>query len=211
LASSVTAIRTAGLDGYSKPVNGSKYSWCAVFCLWLLTQVNAEKLWVNHRSVYCPYILSYAKAYKQYVDAKHIQRGDFVLFSWNRDSVASHIGFVIDVDENNVLTTIEGNTSDAVAKHVRADPTVILGAYRPKYTEDTAMSKTPYSPPKWAVDEKVIEWGTESSIFKPDPNSNLKLYWETPVDTLRLAALMQRFEKHLLARTATPKKEAKND
>ena len=38
------------------------------------------------------------------------QPGDLILFDWDHDNVADHVGLVKSVNGNGTITTIEGNT-----------------------------------------------------------------------------------------------------
>lgn len=86
----------------------------------------------GEKTAYCPYVVNYAKQHNQWHKAPY-DRGDIVLFDWDGDGLADHIGFVVAVS-GSTLTTIEGNTDDAVRRMTRNEVGV-MGAYRPAYSE----------------------------------------------------------------------------
>ncbi len=81
----------AGLDS-AKAAKEGKYNW-----------------------LYCPEILACAKSGKygmKVVDWGTAGRGDLVLFDWEQDNVADHIGLLReDNNESQLVDTVEGNTS----------------------------------------------------------------------------------------------------
>ena len=66
--------------------------------------------------------------------------GDIVIFDWQKNSWADHIGFVEAVKDN-TITTIEGNTSRQVARRTyNWNDWRITGYARPKYPNKTSTS-----------------------------------------------------------------------
>jgi len=65
------------------------------------------------------------------------QAGDIIVFDWQKNGWADHIGFVEKVDGNKI-TTIEGNTSKQVARRTYAwNDWRVSGYARPKYPSGT--------------------------------------------------------------------------
>lgn len=89
--------------------------WCAMFVTYCMVQVKS-KAWKQHeRYAYCPYILEDAKYNRNYlrliptVDAK---AGDVVLYDWDNDGIADHVGIVqVAPMKAKTFVAIEGNTS----------------------------------------------------------------------------------------------------
>lgn len=115
--------------GYEEtPVNITKYGewfgmqdeWCDMFVCWCANQVGVSeniipKLaccddtgeWFDERGLYRN---SYSWGGDYYP-----QKGDLILFDWDRSSDSDHIGIVTDVDRYTVYT-VEGNKDNAVRK-----------------------------------------------------------------------------------------------
>ena len=101
-------------DYYGYPVSGEWYPWCCAFVWDIFRMCGASDLFYNgQRTAYCPTVLSWAKSNGMVVPFSQAQYGDLVLFDWNGDGVADHIGFVEDLRSDGTLICIEGNTSDA--------------------------------------------------------------------------------------------------
>ncbi len=143
-----------GYSRYNDPSNGTKYgrwyaeltgdaqyaangvAYCAMFVSYVLNKTGVSCAGLP--GAYCPWILSAAKNAGATVNKYDAAPGDVVLFDWDGDGVADHVGFV---EKNNVgyLTTIEGNTSGGVvARRTRSFETVI-GVVRPVYGKDEDM------------------------------------------------------------------------
>jgi hypothetical protein len=96
---------------------------------------------------YCP---THVNAFKAGTAGRWIGKGDplpgdVVFFDWDGDKVADHVGLVEAVNSDGTVTTIEGNTGDAVRRQVRKR-NVILGFGRPNYqpaTEEDDMAQVP--------------------------------------------------------------------
>ena len=78
------------------------------------------------------------------------QPGDIIVFNWDdntqpNDGYSDHIGYVETVS-NGVITTIEGNTSQSVARRTyKVGHGNIRGFARPKYSEGSSSTETPSS------------------------------------------------------------------
>jgi hypothetical protein len=156
------------LDALSGFYNGRKngFAWCDVFVDWcfvtaygreaaqfLLCQPN------NSAGAGCQYSAQYFNAKGQFHKSGP-QTGDQIFFgsAWNN---VWHTGLVVAVSENYV-TTIEGNTSDQVAKRTyRLNDPNIFGYGRPRWsasdessgsdsTNNTAEEKTTQKPAETA-------------------------------------------------------------
>lgn len=118
----------AGEIGYSRwsdPQEGTKYgrwyaaqtgepyfgasgvSYCAMFVSWVLAQVGVKFLYA-----YCPYIVRDFAA--EAVGKAEARPGDIVLFDWDGDGEADHVGFV-ELNRGSYYQTIEGNTSSGAS------------------------------------------------------------------------------------------------
>jgi hypothetical protein len=89
--------------------------WCAMFVTYCMVQVKS-KAWKQHeRYAYCPYILEDAKYNRNYlrlVPAYQAIAGDVVLYDWDNDGLADHVGIVqVAPMKAKTFVAIEGNTS----------------------------------------------------------------------------------------------------
>ena len=89
--------------------------WCAMFVTYCFVQAKSKAFVKSQRYAYCPYILEDAKYHRnnlRLVDTIDVQAGDVVLFDWNKDGVADHVGIVTAAPgKAKTFSTIEGNTS----------------------------------------------------------------------------------------------------
>lgn len=138
-------------DYYGAPVSGEWYPWCCAFVWDIFRMAGASNLfYYGNRTAYCPTVANWGAIEGLVVDYNNSEYGDIVLFDWNNDGVADHIGFVERLNSDGRLLTIEGNTSDAdhsnggyVLRRTRDRNTVYM-VIRPKYdsTEDYYTFKT---------------------------------------------------------------------
>ena len=63
------------------------------------------------KSFYCPTVHEWGKEKGLIVPTSEGQYGDIVLFDWNGDGVADHIGLIISRNGNGTYETVEGNTA----------------------------------------------------------------------------------------------------
>ncbi|MBS2031832.1 MAG: peptidoglycan-binding protein [Deltaproteobacteria bacterium] len=100
-------------------------SWCADFASWVLTHAGYP-----YNDAWCPGIVSNAKSNGTWTHSP--QPGDLVLFDWNGDGVADHVGIVKSVNGDGSIQTIEGNSDkpgtsqSGVWEHTRY-PSTIMG------------------------------------------------------------------------------------
>ena len=73
---------------------------------------NLPDWYLNCNMAYCPSIQKNGKGHT--VSAEEAQTGDIVLYDWNGDGSADHVGLFVDNgDGSSTITAIEGNTSGA--------------------------------------------------------------------------------------------------
>ena len=89
-------------------------AWCADFVSFIAGQTIGEEnlpdWYKNCNRAYCPDIQSNAKANGAFVGEDQAKPGDAVLFDWDGDGSADHIGYVTKVNGDGTVETIEGNT-----------------------------------------------------------------------------------------------------
>lgn len=123
---------------YGYPVSGDSYPWCCSFIWVIFKRLGLSYLFCGgQKTAYCPFVVNYAKAHGQWVTNGYRQ-GDILLFDWDHDGRADHIGWCVGCSGATVMS-IEGNASDAVSQ--RNYPiNKIMGAYRPDYPQEAPKS-----------------------------------------------------------------------
>ena len=158
-------------DYYGKEVSGQNYPWCAAFVWDIFRMCKAEKLFCDGaKTAYCPYIHSWGQRSGQLVDKTKGEYGDIVLFDWNGDGIADHVGFILSRNGNGTYETVEGNTASYnysnggyVLKMTRYYSS-ILAIIRPKYESEENGGDTVK---KFVIDvsehQGVIDWNKVKS------------------------------------------------
>lgn len=88
--------------------------WCAMFVTYCFVQAKSKAFVKGSKYAYCPYVLADAKASRnglRVIPKTDVRTGDIVLFDWNKDGTADHIGIVDTAPVKSSFTTVEGNTS----------------------------------------------------------------------------------------------------
>lgn len=126
---------------YGHAVSGDAYPWCCSFIWDGFRQCGVPKLFCDGaQTAYCPYVVNHAKAHNQWVTSGY-REGDLLLYDWDKDGVADHIGYCAGIKGGDVYS-IEGNLSDRVQMVTRYHGSV-MGAYRPAYSEKTEEKAKP--------------------------------------------------------------------
>lgn len=127
-------------DYYGHEVSGDNYAWCCAFIWWVFRKCGLlMKFCAGNKTAYCPFVVNWAKAHNQWVTSGY-QLGDILLYDWNGDGLADHIGWCAGV-AGGYAKSIEGNSSDAV--RLNSQPfSKIMGAYRPIYDEGSSSVVT---------------------------------------------------------------------
>lgn len=81
--------------------------WCADFTSWVSKQAGGEM-----NQPYTPSVVKELKSRGLWKGRADPEPGDLVLFDWNHDKVADHIGLVETVNDDGTIGTIEGNTDN---------------------------------------------------------------------------------------------------
>ena len=154
---------------YGRTVAGSAYPWCCVFIWWLFHYLGADNLFFGGgKTASCTTLMQYAKQHKLWV-TKDYKPGDLILFNFDSDSAAEHIG-ICESTNAGYITCIEGNTSitsddngGSVMRRTRPLRQV-LGAYRPQYaTAATIKTTTSKEATKVTVEVTVLKQGAKGS------------------------------------------------
>ncbi len=133
---------------YGREVNGSSYAWCCVFVWDIFRLCGASSLFYNgEKTAYCPNLQVWAKEKRLSVDKTEGREGDIILFDWNGNMLADHVGIIEKKNSDGTYTTIEGNTSltsndngGCVMRRVRK-LSEVLCVIRPEYENDFSLRK----------------------------------------------------------------------
>ena len=85
-------------------------------------------------------MVNWARQHGRWVSGGY-QPGDLLLYDWNGDGVADHIGVCVAVSGSK-LTTVEGNVDEAVCRLTRS-ASAAMGAYRPLWGTEPARPEKP--------------------------------------------------------------------
>lgn len=111
-------VEGGGPDGHSGNITkywaelypgGQGQPWCAAFQRWVDRHAGSVDLPIAN-PYYCPSIVTYARQHGLWLPRDQGSPGDMVLFQWNKNGVADHIGRV-KAKNGGSYVTIEGNTS----------------------------------------------------------------------------------------------------
>ena len=134
---------------YGEPVSGKNYSWCCSFLWDIFRMAGASNLFYNGcKTAYCPSVETWGKQNKLTVPNNKGQYGDIVLFQFDSDANADHIGFIYSRNADGSYQTIEGNTSvgnDSNGGEVMIrtrKKSVIKTIIRPKYEGSVEVTNT---------------------------------------------------------------------
>lgn len=95
---------------YGRAVSGSSYPWCCVFVWWIFKECGLSNLFYDgKKTAYCPTLMDYYKRKNQFSQTPKV--GSIAFFQFDKDSQPDHVGVVIKVNNDNTVTTIEGNTA----------------------------------------------------------------------------------------------------
>ena len=129
---------------YGRPVSGRSYPWCVVFQWWCFRAAGASRLFYGGgQTASCTALYSYHKKRSQ--DVTDYRPGDLVFFNFSGGTATEHVGLCESYD-GVYITTIDGNTgtgneaNGGAVMRRRRHKRYIVGAYRPAYQKETAMT-----------------------------------------------------------------------
>lgn len=88
-------------------------------------------------------------------------KGDIIVYDWNKDAFADHIGIVTKVKDDGTIVTIEGNCDNAVKySYVKVGDSCIRGFARPRYKKSN-LDLAELNKSTHEIAEEVIagKWG----------------------------------------------------
>jgi hypothetical protein len=116
----------------------SRVAWCACFVSWCAEQCGYIDADIIPMFAYCPFGIAWFVERGQWQDSSYTPNpGDIIFFDWEGDGESDHVGIVENV-EGGIVNTIEGNTSDSVARRsYTLGSAVICGYGIPLYNQAT--------------------------------------------------------------------------
>jgi hypothetical protein len=114
----------------------SRVEWCACFVSWCAEQCGFLESGVLPKFSSCEVGIGWFKDREQWRERGYTPApGDLIFFDWEGDGVSDHVG-IVEKAEGNTVHTIEGNTSDSVARRSYALGSVkIMGYGLPVYAD----------------------------------------------------------------------------
>ncbi|WP_062991055.1 DUF4226 domain-containing protein [Nocardia anaemiae] len=113
---------TNGNNHVNRPYNIDG-PWCAAFATWVWQQAGIHVNWSGKN--YVPTVWSDAQRMGLAGNASTARPGDLIVFPGQK-----HIGLVV-ARNGNTITTIEGNSGDAVRQHTYSSPAGFVGVVHP--------------------------------------------------------------------------------
>jgi hypothetical protein len=125
---------------YGNDIASSKRAWCCAFVWWVFKHADLSSLFYGGKKCAgCTTLMNYYKAQGQLVTGSY-RPGDLVFFQFDDDAASDHIG-IIEKDNGDTISTIEGNTAPnndanggAVMRRTRKK-SLIMAVARPKYPD----------------------------------------------------------------------------
>lgn len=161
-------------DYYGSAVSGPDYPWCCAFVWDVFRLAGASELFYDgKKTAYCPTVRNWGKAAGLTVPVSSGRYGDIVLFDWERNGVADHIGLIEKKNSDGSYTTIEGNTAigndsngGEVMRRTRTQAQICC-IIRPKYTKEAEI--VTYE--EWKVYQKRYEQERAAEGIPEDPEN----------------------------------------
>lgn len=101
-------------EGHTYFKNPQPFAWCGTFCSYIYcgAQFQMPTIDTELGVHYIPTLQTIAKA--KHWTTTEPKKGDLVLFDWEKDGLANHIGIFVDwIEKGKSFSTIEGNTASS--------------------------------------------------------------------------------------------------
>jgi hypothetical protein len=106
-----------------------RVEWCACFVSWCAEQCGYIDAGIIPMFAYCPFGEAWFVERGQWQDNTYTPNpGDIIFFDWESDGECDHVG-IVEYAADGVVNTIEGNTSDSVARRSYALGSVKIYGY----------------------------------------------------------------------------------
>lgn len=115
--------------------------WCAEFVSYCYAAAGSKNIAKGSRWAYCPFIVNAARAgHNGLTVTRDPKRGDIVLYDWDHDGTADHVGlFDHWIANGSTFASVEGNTSPTNASNGGAVVHYGTSGYRPRTTRDVII------------------------------------------------------------------------
>ncbi len=121
---------------YGRTINHPDYHWCVVGVWYTFRECGAADLFFSGgKTASCASLWDWAKKNKLTVTTP--ARGDLVLFDWDGNGRADHVGIIKEVCSDGTLNTVEFNVDDAVKEMHRTNKSQFIAFIRPAYEQET--------------------------------------------------------------------------
>ncbi len=98
-------------DYYGHEVSGENYPWCCAFVWDIYRMAGCSEAFFNGgKTADCEAVFTWAKNEGLIIPIEMAQPGDLILFDWDKNGRANHIGILYNINSNGTIQTIEGNT-----------------------------------------------------------------------------------------------------
>lgn len=165
---------------YDRHVSGPDYPWCMVFCQWVYDQLGVK---VPIRTASCTKMLDASKETNSFVNNRHMEPGDLVLFDFARTGrVSTHCGILVSINGIK-MEVVEGNT--AIGNDTNGGTVMLrnrttsqaIGAFHPRLNREEGLDMTKAEFLKSLTDEEAYILLTKAMTHastKPEPSWSKK-------------------------------------
>lgn len=116
--------------------------WCQMFIWWIAQKAGISED-IIPKTASCPRTYNWFKERGQVVFASEAKIGDIIFYQWNGSKNADHVGIIENV-QSNIITTIEGNFNDTVARrNINKTNSCIFAICRPAYKVESIEETIP--------------------------------------------------------------------
>lgn len=117
-------------------LTSSGVPWCAMGTSWALAQAGVKCAGLPGH--YCPDVQSKAVAAMATVKPKSARPGDVILFDWDRNGRADHVG-IVEANKGSYVQTLEPNVGGKWGRRTRAWSQVVC-VIRPEYAAEASAA-----------------------------------------------------------------------
>lgn len=130
----------SNMTKYGKAYGWNGVAWCCIFVWWCFREAGFSNLFYGgNKTASCTALMKWAANNGLFV-TKDFRRGDVFLYDYdNVPSDSEHTGIYTGERTGSAYIAVEGNYADKVARVTR-DAKEIIGAFRPRWTEDPVVS-----------------------------------------------------------------------
>lgn len=114
--------------------------WCNAYVTWLFHKSDNKNLYCNGTiQISCPNSIQWCYKNLALLPIYLVMPGDVVYFDWEPNGVPNHVGIVEERETDQIVKTIEGNTSGSQVARKRRTDEEVQGVFRPHFHVDSSM------------------------------------------------------------------------